>query len=52
MSGRSHVDVLDLEAVALPVLRHRILLRLESELEGVQADSLLSSLFDEWRQQL
>ena len=27
MAGRSHVDVADLEAVALPVLRHRILLR-------------------------
>ena len=52
MAGRSHVDVADLEAVALPVLRHRILLRLESELEGLDADSLLASVIDEWRRQL
>jgi len=52
MAGRSHVDIADLEAVALPVLRHRILLRLESELEGLDADSLLASVIDEWRRQL
>jgi len=34
MDGRSHVDVADLEAVARSVLRHRVLLRLESELDG------------------
>jgi MoxR-like ATPase len=52
IAGRSHVDVADLEAVALPVLRHRILLRLESELEGLHADSLVASVIDEWRRQL
>ncbi|RPH60832.1 MAG: AAA family ATPase, partial [Burkholderiales bacterium] len=52
IAGRSHVDVADLEAVALPVLRHRILLRLESQLEGLDADSLLASVIDEWRRQL
>lgn len=49
MAGRAHVDTADLEAVALPVLRHRILLRLDSELEGLDADSVLRSVIDEWR---
>lgn len=52
MAGRSHVDVKDLEVVALPVLRHRILLRLESELDGLDVDSTLSSVIDGWRSQL
>jgi MoxR-like ATPase len=52
MAGRSHVDVEDLEVVALPVLRHRILLRLESELDGLDADSTLASVIDGWRSQL
>ena len=49
MAGRSHVDIDDLEAIALPVLRHRILLRLESELDGLDADSTLASVIDGWR---
>ncbi len=52
MAGRAHVDVADLEAVALPVLRHRVLLRLDSELEGLDADSVLRSVIDEWRRTL
>jgi MoxR-like ATPase len=49
MAGRPHVDVADLEAVALPVLRHRVLLRLESELEGLDADAVLAAVRGEWR---
>ena len=52
MAGRSHVDIEDLEAVALPVLRHRILLRLESELDGLDADATLAAVIDGWRRQL
>ncbi len=51
MAGRSHVDVDDLAAVALPVLRHRILLRLESELDGLDADATIASVIEEWRRQ-
>ncbi len=51
MAGRSHVDIADLAAVALPVLRHRILLRLESELDGLDADAILASVIDGWRSQ-
>jgi MoxR-like ATPase len=52
MAGRPHVDVVDLQAVALPVLRHRVLLRLESELEGVDVDSALASVVDGWQRRL
>ena len=52
MAGRSHVDVDDLEALALPVLRHRILLRLESELDGLDADATLTSIINAWRARL
>ncbi len=52
MAGRSHVDVDDLDSVALPVLRHRVLLRLESELDGLDADSTLASIIDAWRRRL
>jgi len=52
MAGRSHVDVDDLAAVALPVLRHRVLLRLESELDGMDADTTLASVIDGWRARL
>ena len=52
MAGRPHVDVDDLQAVALPVLRHRVLLRLESELDGLTVDGALASVIDGWRQRL
>jgi MoxR-like ATPase len=52
MAGRAHVDVADLDAIALPVLRHRILLRLESELDGMDADATLAALVDGWRRRL
>jgi MoxR-like ATPase len=52
MAGRSHVDVDDLAAVALPVLRHRVLLRLESELEGMDTDATLATVIDGWRARL
>jgi MoxR-like ATPase len=52
MAGRSHVDVDDLDSVALPVLRHRVLLRLESELDGLDADATLASIIGAWRRRL
>jgi MoxR-like ATPase len=51
MSGRSHLDIDDLAAVALPTLRHRVLLRLESELEGFDADTVLRGIVDQWRRE-
>ena len=52
MAGRVHVDVDDLQAVALPVLRHRIVLRLESELDGRDAESTLAAVIAGWRSRL
>jgi MoxR-like ATPase len=52
LAGRAHVDVADLAAVALPVLRHRVLLRLDSELDGVAIDATLAELIDGWRRRL
>jgi MoxR-like ATPase len=46
--GRAHVALADLRAVALPALRHRVLLSIESEVAGVQVDDLLTRIVDEW----
>jgi MoxR-like ATPase len=51
MSGRSHLDVEDVAAVALPTLRHRVLLRLESELEGLDTDTVLRDIVEQWRKE-
>jgi len=52
LAGRAHVDVSDLAAVALPVLRHRILLRLESELDGQGVDATLAAVIAAWQHKL
>lgn len=52
LHGRAHVDIADIDAVAVPVLRHRILLTLDSELSDVTADTVLRDLLDEWRARL
>ncbi|GMV47115.1 MAG: putative regulatory protein [Pseudomonadota bacterium] len=49
MEGRVHVDLADLDAVALPVLRHRVLLRLASELDGLDTDRALAAVLEGWR---
>jgi len=50
MQGRLQLDLDDLEAVALPALRHRVLLTIESELDGVDSDELLVGLIRSWRE--
>jgi len=47
--GRAHVALEDLESVALPALRHRILLSLESEMTGTNSDSLLKEIISAWK---
>ncbi|MBI2527721.1 MAG: MoxR family ATPase [Candidatus Rokubacteria bacterium] len=44
--GRYNVSVDDLRAMALPALRHRIILNFEGEAEGVDADRLIEQLLD------
>jgi len=44
--GRYNVSVEDLRAVALPALRHRLILNFEGEAEGVDVDRLIGELVD------
>jgi MoxR-like ATPase len=44
--GRYNVSVEDLRALALPALRHRIILNFEGEAEGIDADTIIEQLVD------
>lgn len=44
LSGRSHVGYEDVDAVAPPVMRHRILLNYRAEAEGITVDHIISRL--------
>ncbi|PKV86062.1 MoxR family ATPase [Streptomyces sp. TLI_146] len=44
LTGRDYVTPDDVKALALPTLRHRIQLRPEAEMEGVTADSVITSV--------
>jgi MoxR-like ATPase len=45
-AGRYHVTVEDLRALALPVLRHRVLANYQAESDGVTIDTLLGRIVD------
>lgn len=49
MDGRPHVAIEDIEDVALVTLRHRVLLNLESEMQGLKTDPLLIQIIADWR---
>ena len=44
LQGRTHVTVQDIQSLALPVLRHRILLNYRAEAEGVRIDQVIERL--------
>ena len=44
VSGRYHVDFADVEAVALPVLRHRLVLNFRSRADHVDADAIVQQV--------
>jgi MoxR-like ATPase len=46
MAGRDYATPGDIKGAALPVLRHRLTLEPESELDGLSSDDLLASLLD------
>ncbi len=46
MSGRYHVDESDLQALTLPVLRHRVLTNYQAESDGVTVDKVLTGMLD------
>jgi MoxR-like ATPase len=51
-AGRVQVDISDIEAVARPVLRHRLLLTVESEIDGVTTDQVIDGLLADWQRRL
>jgi MoxR-like ATPase len=46
LRGRYHVSVEDIRAVALPVLRHRIILNFSAHSEGLATDDIIKRLLD------
>ena len=46
LQGRSHVTPDDVKALAVPVLRHRILPNFKAEAEGVDADKVIEKLLE------
>ena len=46
LSGRDFVVPDDIKAIARPVLRHRVILDPETELEGVTGDDLLQAMLE------
>jgi MoxR-like ATPase len=47
LQGRFHVAGEDILAVALPVLRHRMMMSFEAQADGITADALLEQVFAE-----
>jgi MoxR-like ATPase len=46
MHGRHHVSVKDIQALAKPILRHRVLPNFYAEAEGITADRIVEQLLD------
>jgi MoxR-like ATPase len=46
LDGRYNVAVEDLRAIALPALRHRVILNFEGEAEGITADAIVRTILD------
>jgi MoxR-like ATPase len=47
LHGRPHVQVQDIDALALPVLRHRLLTNFTAASEGITTDTVIKRLLDE-----
>jgi MoxR-like ATPase len=50
--ARAHVALDDLRQVAKPALRHRVLLNIDSEIAGLDVDTLLDELVLDWQKQI
>jgi MoxR-like ATPase len=44
MHGRLHVTIEDVEAVAAPVLRHRIIPNFNAEAEGINVEQIIEKV--------
>jgi MoxR-like ATPase len=47
LQGRAQVAFEDLRSVALPALRHRVLLKMESEMDGIDTDAVLTAIISQ-----
>jgi MoxR-like ATPase len=47
LNGRYYVSCDDIQSVAYPVLRHRIITNFNAEAEGVTSDAIIKKLIDE-----
>jgi len=47
LAGRTHVSIADIQAVAHPVLRHRILTNFHAEARGYNVDKIIDRLIEE-----
>jgi MoxR-like ATPase len=46
MEGRGYITPDDIKRMALPVLRHRVILRPEAELEGLTPDHVIARILE------
>ncbi len=46
LKGRYHVSTEDIQSVAVPVLRHRIVTNFNAEAEGIRSDAIVRKLID------
>jgi len=46
LDGRFNVSIEDIRAVALPALRHRVILNFEGEAEGITPEAIVRSVLD------
>ncbi len=46
LQGRSHATIQDIEKLAVPVLRHRVLLNYKAEAEGITVDEIIKRLLE------
>ncbi len=46
LDGRAHVSIEDLRAIALPALRHRVLMNFEGQAEAVTSDMVVNNILD------
>ena len=44
LDGRAAASIVDIQQVALPALRHRLILNYEAQAEGVTADSIVENI--------
>jgi MoxR-like ATPase len=47
IQGRQHVTTADIQAVAHPVLRHRVITNFNAEAEGITPDAIVDRLIEE-----